>query len=535
MSRSSWAAVVGASVFAFALTPAAALAASPGHAAASPASPPAKQDRNSGPTVDRVVGVPKLALAHPSRRPAARHAAARPVAPRHVSVLLALGSGYQQAAGLGRVRVLQRRLAGLGFAPGPIDGRYGPLTTDAVERFQSASGLTADGIVGARMLAALSARPSSGLAPGAGYQQTAGSGRVRALQRRLAGLGFAPGPIDGRYGPLTSQAVERFQSARRLIVNGIVGAHTLRALGTARRGRIPTSRPKSHPVPQSHPAPQTHPAPLAGSAPANRQREHSPVKSVTPVLLPGLLVLGLLLVLATISLIYRRTPARRRRSYARSGVRLALAHNSQGHASAGSTSERGWSTRRRRSDRFVPSPEARNNRDEPARHERDEPAQLERQASLAVPLEAQTDMAATLAAYRRADQSGDPTGAFNLGVLLEERGEPDEALAAYRRADQRGHGAAASNLGVLLEERGEPAEAEAAYRRADQRGDPPGAFNLGVLLEERGEPAEAEAAYRRADQPGDGELAKMARAALLDLGGRIQDSKAAQTAGGVLT
>jgi hypothetical protein len=48
MSRSSWAAAVGASVFAFALTPAAALAASPGTAAASPARPPAKQDRISG-------------------------------------------------------------------------------------------------------------------------------------------------------------------------------------------------------------------------------------------------------------------------------------------------------------------------------------------------------------------------------------------------------------------------------------------------------------------------------------------------------
>jgi TPR repeat protein len=401
MTRSSWAAAVGAGVFAFALTPAAALAASPGNAAASLASPSAKQDRHSGSTVDRVVGVHTPAPAHPSRRPAARHAAARPAAQRHVVVLLPLGgSGYRQA------------------------------------------------------------------------------GRVRVLQRRLAGLGFAPGPIDGRYGPLTTRAVERFQSARRMTVNGVVGALTLRALRTARRGRVPTSRSNSHPVPQ------THPAPLAGSVLAKRQREHSPALPVTPVLL-GLAALGL----ATISLIYR------------------------------------WYTSRRHSDRFVPSPETRNNRDEPAR--------LGWQASLGVPLEAQTDTAEALAAYRRADQSGDPTGAFNLGVLVEERGELAEALAAYRRADQRGHGAAASNLGVLLEERGEPAEALAAYRRADQRGDPPGAFNLGVLLEEQGELAEAEAAYRRSDQPGDGELAKMARGALLELGGRIRDSKAAQTAGQV--
>jgi Putative peptidoglycan binding domain len=153
MSRSSWAAVVGASVFAFALTPAAALAASPGTAAASPARPPAKQDRNSGPTVDRVVGVPAPALAHPSRRPAVRHAASRRAAPRHVQVLLALGSGYQQAAG--RVRALQRGLARVGDAPGPIDGRYGPLTTQAVIRFQASQGLHVDGIAGPQTLTQL--------------------------------------------------------------------------------------------------------------------------------------------------------------------------------------------------------------------------------------------------------------------------------------------------------------------------------------------------------------------------------------------
>jgi len=54
------------------------------------------------------------------------------------------------------------------------------------------------------------------LLPGAGYQQPTGSGHVRALQRRLARLGFAAGPIDGRYGPLTTRAVDRFQHSRGL-------------------------------------------------------------------------------------------------------------------------------------------------------------------------------------------------------------------------------------------------------------------------------------------------------------------------------
>ncbi len=54
-----------------------------------------------------------------------------------------------------QVKVLQRALASLGYAPGPIDGTYGPATKQAVTEFQSASGLTADGIVGPKTLAAL--------------------------------------------------------------------------------------------------------------------------------------------------------------------------------------------------------------------------------------------------------------------------------------------------------------------------------------------------------------------------------------------
>jgi Flp pilus assembly protein TadD len=67
---------------------------------------------------------------------------------------------------------------------------------------------------------------------------------------------------------------------------------------------------------------------------------------------------------------------------------------------------------------------------------------------------------------------------------------------------------------VLLEQRGDLAGAEAAYRRADQRGDATGAFNLGGLLADQGNVDEAEAAYRRAYERGHPELADQARAAL---------------------
>jgi hypothetical protein len=54
-----------------------------------------------------------------------------------------------------QVKVLQRALAALGFSPGKPDGDYGPATQNAVEKFQSAKGLSVDGIVGPATLAKL--------------------------------------------------------------------------------------------------------------------------------------------------------------------------------------------------------------------------------------------------------------------------------------------------------------------------------------------------------------------------------------------
>jgi hypothetical protein len=54
-----------------------------------------------------------------------------------------------------QVKQLQRALAAAGYSPGAIDGSYGPGTKAAVAKFQSAHGLTADGIAGPKTLAAL--------------------------------------------------------------------------------------------------------------------------------------------------------------------------------------------------------------------------------------------------------------------------------------------------------------------------------------------------------------------------------------------
>jgi tetratricopeptide (TPR) repeat protein len=84
---------------------------------------------------------------------------------------------------------------------------------------------------------------------------------------------------------------------------------------------------------------------------------------------------------------------------------------------------------------------------------------------------------------------------------------------------------------VLLEEKGELDEAEAAYRRADERGHATGAFNLGVLLEERGALPEARDAYRRADHHDDCEVSRLARAALADVTAAMAQSGTVSTVG----
>jgi hypothetical protein len=68
------------------------------------------------------------------------------------------------------------------------------------------------------------------LTPGRGLTSPHGSHAVRALQRQLTQLGYRPGPIDGRYGPRTRDAITWFQTKHGLTRTGTATPTTRRHL-----------------------------------------------------------------------------------------------------------------------------------------------------------------------------------------------------------------------------------------------------------------------------------------------------------------
>lgn len=168
------------------------------------------------------------------------------------------------------VRQLQQRLKDLGYYTGSVDGKFGAGTASAVTAFQSANGLTADGVAGTRTLNklysdnAVSASSSgSGSSGGSSSRVTAtpkptatpnltnaryltigSSGSdVKRLQKRLIELGWMSGSADGDYGGATEAAVKAFQKKSGIWNDGIAGPDTQTKLYSS--GAVSASSPVS--------------------------------------------------------------------------------------------------------------------------------------------------------------------------------------------------------------------------------------------------------------------------------------------------
>jgi peptidoglycan hydrolase-like protein with peptidoglycan-binding domain len=140
------------------------------------------------------------------------------------------------------VKWVQASLRELGYFTYPTDtGVFGPVTADAVSRFQADHGLEVSGKVGnptqdaiARALDA--ARP----APEVTWLTHGDSGdAVKALQHDLRRLGYFSYPSDtGFYGDATEAAVKAYQQATGQEPDGVAGA-SLRAAIAAAAAQLP--------------------------------------------------------------------------------------------------------------------------------------------------------------------------------------------------------------------------------------------------------------------------------------------------------
>lgn len=92
---------------------------------------------------------------------------------------------------------------------------------DFIKDVQSAIGVKVDGIVGVKTLSAL---------PLISKNKNTKHKVVKPLQKYLNIIGCSCGAVDGEFGEKTASAVKKFQQAKKLTVDGVVGQNTWKKL-----------------------------------------------------------------------------------------------------------------------------------------------------------------------------------------------------------------------------------------------------------------------------------------------------------------
>jgi peptidoglycan hydrolase-like protein with peptidoglycan-binding domain len=151
------------------------------------------------------------------------------------------------------VRAVQRELAARGYDVGQVDGALSDKTRAAISAFQSKEGLPVTGIPSDDLLrqillgdsVASAAATGSVAATDSIAAKAAESATTKRVQKILADLGYAPGPIDGAWGANTASAISAFQRDRNIAQTGQITPQLLNELGRV-TGRDLT-RTASHP------------------------------------------------------------------------------------------------------------------------------------------------------------------------------------------------------------------------------------------------------------------------------------------------
>ena len=145
---------------------------------------------------------------------------------RRAALILAPVALWALAAGASDplVAEIQAALNELGFDAGAADGVAGGRTRLAIEAFQGEFGYPVDGAPDRSLLDRLKRAIAQGAASPERLLARSGLLRsyTRAVQEKLAALGYDPGPVDGVVGPRTRAAIRDYQIDHGLAGTGEV-------------------------------------------------------------------------------------------------------------------------------------------------------------------------------------------------------------------------------------------------------------------------------------------------------------------------
>jgi peptidoglycan hydrolase-like protein with peptidoglycan-binding domain len=130
---------------------------------------------------------------------------------------------------------IQGALADAGLYGGAVDGKTGPMTKAAIEKFQRRAGLELTGVPSEALLASLRKPakpdrtepvieakpvPPKPVAAGPSPETVAERTRYRKVQVALNDIGYGPVSVDGEPGQETADAIRRFELDNGLPLTG---------------------------------------------------------------------------------------------------------------------------------------------------------------------------------------------------------------------------------------------------------------------------------------------------------------------------